>query len=362
MTEEAAVRTEVRLGRGRLPVPRPSFGVVILGLIVFLYVIREILPPFVIAAAIAYIVFPAVAAVEKRWRAPRLVVVLLFYVALVGLLVGAAYLLVPRFARQVVELRDAGPQIVDQVLTQALGTDRLEIGGQSFTGQELAERISDEIRGRVANPDEVTKLAELALHYLLRLLVFFVALFYLLLDGPAVVRYPLGFFGPRRPGAEAVLARVNAAWGRYVRGQLLLVGLMSLVSYLVLAFVFHLPYALAIGVATGMLEVIPLLGPLLAGALACSVAIAHGGAIQAAWIALTYFVLRQVEDQVVMPVVVGRAVHLTPIVTLFAVLSGERIAGPLGMILAIPLAAAAKILLDVWRAAVETDAAKAAPG
>ena len=43
MTEEAAVRTEVRLGRGRLPVPRPSFGVVILGLIVFLYVIREIL-------------------------------------------------------------------------------------------------------------------------------------------------------------------------------------------------------------------------------------------------------------------------------------------------------------------------------
>ena len=57
-----------------------------------------------------------------------------------------------------------------------------------------------------------------------------------------------------------------------------------------------------------------------------------------------------------MPLVVGRAVHLIPVVTLFAVLSGERIAGPLGMILAIPLAAAVKILLDVWRASVEAEA------
>jgi predicted PurR-regulated permease PerM len=129
MTEEAAVRTEVRLGRGRLPVPRPSFGVAVLGLVVFLYVIREILAPFVIAAAIAYIVFPAVAAIEQRWRAPRLLVVLLFYVVLVGLLVGAAYLLVPIFARQVVELRAAGPQIIDQVLTQTLGTEGRDDGG-----------------------------------------------------------------------------------------------------------------------------------------------------------------------------------------------------------------------------------------
>jgi predicted PurR-regulated permease PerM len=118
--------------------------------------------------------------------------------------------------------------------------------------------------------------------------------------------------------------------------------------------VFRLPYALTIGIATGVLEVIPLLGPLLAGALACSVAISRGGAQLAAWIALTYFVLRQLEDQIVMPLVVGRAVHLIPIVTLFAVLCGERIAGPLGMILAIPLAAAIKILLDVWKSSVQT--------
>ena len=60
------------------------------------------------------------------------------------------------------------------------------------------------------------------------------------------------------------------------------------------------------------------------------------------------------------PLVVGRAVHLVPIVTLFAVLCGERIAGPLGMILAIPLAAAVKILLDVWRTAIDGETARSA--
>jgi predicted PurR-regulated permease PerM len=310
----------------------------------------------VIAAAIAYLSFPAVAALERRLRWPRVLVVLLVYLVLVALIVGPAYLLAPRLVAQVAQLREAAPRIVDEVLAQLTGGDRIELGGQVFTGQEIAARLSDEVGGRIADAGEVAHVVGLAIHYLLRLLIFFVALFYLLLDGPAVIQYPLGFLGPRRSAVEAILARVDTAWGRYVRGQLVLVVLMSAVSYLVLAFVFHLPYAFAIGVATGILEVIPLLGPLLAGALACSVAVAHGGAAQAVWIALAYFVLRQLEDQIVMPLVVGRAVHLVPIVTLFAVLSGERIAGPLGMILAIPLAAAVKILLDVWRASVQADA------
>jgi predicted PurR-regulated permease PerM len=358
MTETAVEdATDSEASQPRFALRRPSVGVVLFGLVVFLYVIGEILLPFVIAAAIAYIVFPAVAALERRLRWPRLLIVLIFYLVLVGLLVGSIYLFAPRLIEQAGQLRAAAPRIVDQVLFQLTGSERLEIGGQVFTGQEIAARISDEVSGRVANPQEVAHLAELALHYLLRLLIFFVALFYLLLDGPAVVEYPLGFLGPRRPAVEAILARVNRAWGRYVRGQLFLVGLMSVVSYLVLAFVFQLPYAFTIGLATGILEVIPLLGPLLAGALACSVAVAHGGAVQAAWVALAYFVLRQLEDQIVMPQVVGRTVHLLPIVTLFAVLAGERIAGPLGMLLAIPLAAAIKILLDVWRASVESETA-----
>lgn len=348
------------------PLPRPSVGGVLAVVGLFLFAVREILAPFAIAAAIAYIVFPAVAALERRLRAPRLLVVLACYLVLVGVLVGIGYLTLPRLFAEIRALRTAGPEIVATVIQQTTGGDRIDLGIASFSAGEIAARITSEVNARVAAPADLVRFASFALHELLRLLIFFVALFYLLLDGPAVVRFPLRFMPRRRAAAEHLLARVNAAWGRYVRGQLLLIVIMSTVSWLVLAFVFGLPYAFAIGIATGILEVIPLLGPLLAGALACSVALAHGGVEPAIWVAVAYFVLRQVEDQVVMPLVVGRAVHLAPIVTLFAVLSGERIAGPLGMILAIPVAAAAKVLLDIWEssgrnpvAAVDAPAATA---
>jgi predicted PurR-regulated permease PerM len=67
---------------------------------------------------------------------------------------------------------------------------------------------------------------------------------------------------------------------------------------------------------------------------------------EAAGLALMYLILRQTEDQLVMPMVVGRVVHVHPLVTIFAVLAGERIAGVLGMVLAVPTAAAIKVVLD----------------
>jgi predicted PurR-regulated permease PerM len=101
-----------------------------------------------------------------------------------------------------------------------------------------------------------------------------------------------------------------------------------------------------VAILTGILEIIPVVGPITAGAIAATIGFSQGGASQAAAIAIVYFVLRQVEDQLVMPIVVGRAVHIHPLVTIFAVLVGEKIAGVLGMILAVPIAATLKVILD----------------
>ncbi len=97
---------------------------------------------------------------------------------------------------------------------------------------------------------------------------------------------------------------------------------------------------------TGLLEIIPLIGPIAAGTIACTIGLAQGGPPEAAELAIVYFVLRQVEDQLVMPIVVGRAVHVHPLVTIFAVLTGEKIGGVLGMILAVPIVAVIKVVLD----------------
>jgi predicted PurR-regulated permease PerM len=134
--------------------------------------------------------------------------------------------------------------------------------------------------------------------------------------------------------------------GRYLRGQLVLIVLMSSVTFIVLEWAFRLPYALWVGILTGILEVIPLIGPIAAGTIACTVGFSQGGPNEAAALAVTYLVLRQIEDQLVMPIIVGRAVHVHPLVTIFAVLTGEKIAGVLGMILAVPITAALKVVVD----------------
>ncbi|MBV9359148.1 MAG: AI-2E family transporter, partial [Chloroflexi bacterium] len=144
-----------------------------------------------------------------------------------------------------------------------------------------------------------------------------------------------------------------------LRGQLILVVLMSTVTFIVLEWIFHLPYALWLGIMTGILELIPLLGPFTAGTIACAVALSQGGPTEAIGVGLTYFALRELEDQLVMPVVVGRAVHVHPLLTIFAVLTGERIAGVLGMILAVPIAAGIKVVLDYAYPALSTREATA---
>ena len=124
--------------------------------------------------------------------------------------------------------------------------------------------------------------------------------------------------------------------GKWLRGQLLLIALVAAVAYIGLGPVLHLPYALALAVLTGILEIIPLIGPLIATAIVAVDAFARGGVRLAAAVIVFYFVLRQVEDQVVMPVVIGRAVHLHPIVTIFAVLVGLSVYGVLGGLLGVP--------------------------
>ena len=79
---------------------------------------------------------------------------------------------------------------------------------------------------------------------------------------------------------------------------------------------------------------------------ASAVALVYGGPGMMLGVIVAYIVLRQIEDQFVMPIVVGRAVHLHPLVPIFAVLTGGAIAGVLGAVLAVPVAAAVRVTLD----------------
>jgi len=106
-----------------------------------------------------------------------------------------------------------------------------------------------------------------------------------------------------------------------------------------------MPNAAALGVMTGLLEVITFIGPIIAGTIVGIVALSTGGPTLAITAVVFLFVLRQFEDVVMMPAVLGRAVHLHPLVALFAVVVGSTAFGVVGTFLGLPVAAAISVAM-----------------
>ncbi len=318
-------------------------------LLVALWAVRSALPPFVIAAVLAYAFTPLVNGLRTRARAPRLAAVVTVYIGLVLLLAGSIWVVETQVARQLRQLGQAWPEMVDSAFVQALGTDQVTFMGATLDPHRLAAQTRDAVAEALGRPSDTLRVAEAAVDGLLKTMLTLVALFYLLLDGAKLQAYLLHFVpSVSRPRFEEVLARSHVVLSHYLRGQILLVLIMSIATALMLAFGFRLPYAIPLAVMTGVFEVVPLLGPVVATAVAAMVAVFHGGLGVAAAVVVGYTVLRQIEDQLVMPVVVGRAVELHPLATMFAVVAGGAVAGVLGIILAVPAAAVLKVALDVW--------------
>jgi predicted PurR-regulated permease PerM len=148
--------------------------------------------------------------------------------------------------------------------------------------------------------------------------------------------------GDWRTRVESVLFDVNKTLAAYARAQLIscfLIGFICTVGFYLLGN----DYALLLGIIAGVLEFIPLLGPLTVGILATSVAGLESG-WQSLWTALFLTILRIVHDYVTYPRIVREGIHLHPLAIILSVLAGEQVAGIPGVFIAIPLVALLTVL------------------
>jgi predicted PurR-regulated permease PerM len=334
--------------------------------LLFVYEARSVLGPFIIAGIIAYIFTGGITLVQQRLGWPRILVAALLYLLVLAAIGGLLYLGAQSLIRQTVELSRQGPNLVESGLRQILGSGTIDVFGQQYDAHSLAQRLDAAIVEVQGNPDNALHLAETIVSRLLDVLLVVFVSFYLIVDGHKLGAYLLKFLpAESRPVAGLMAGRIHTVLGAYLRGQLLLIAIMSTVTWVALHFLFNLRYALPIALASGVLEIMPLLGPIIAAGLAAAVALAQpgGGPGLAVGVLILYFILRQAEDQLVIPFVVGRAVELHPIATIFAVLAGGAVAGILGILLAVPVAAAIKVILDYLYPSTPAHAiAQARPG
>ena len=193
--------------------------------------------------------------------------------------------------------------------------------------------------------DQIVQAGATAAHTLLSFFSVFVLAYYWLVERPSIKRAILRTVPVRRArDVNTVWMEVEEKLGGWVRGQLILmlaIGTMATVGYILLG----LPNPALLGVAAGLFEIIPMIGPFLAFAPAVLVALAAIDPTRALAVAGYALVIQQVESNILVPRVMGRRVGVSSLTVLLGILVGGALAGLPGAFLAVPLAGALQVIL-----------------
>jgi predicted PurR-regulated permease PerM len=329
----------------------------VLFIAIFLYHVREVFPPFIVGAIIAYLLVPLVNRLATSAKVSMRVAVTVIYLLFVAVVAGAIWWAGPKIAQELNNLYTDRLEIVSNLISQVATQFGWQVDEAKATGDILRT-----LEQSVGKPEELVHIGGIVSKSMLELLVTIVSSIYLIVDSQRVGFFFLRFVPKERHQTTLeMIGQMNSMLSKYVRGQLILITLMATFAYLFLHFIFHLHYALVIAIVSGFLEIIPVLGPILATTTATVVGISQYGFGVAFWIIIAYTLARWAEDYTIIPNVIGHAVELHPLAVIFAVLCGEVTAGALGMLIAIPVAASIKVVLDVLYPPLPKEQTKAPP-
>jgi predicted PurR-regulated permease PerM len=316
----------------------------------FLYVARRTLIAFLFAVFFAYLVDPAVSRVEKfaRSRAAAITVIYLLIVLLLGTLF---FFIGPRIGHEVQKLTESMPSLVERINSGQIVQD---IGIEHGLTKNTRDQLSAFLKAHTGDLLKVAqrvglRVAEAAQESWILVLIPILAGFFLK-DGRVFSQVALSFVHskPQREFLQGVINDMNLMLAQFIRAQLTLAALSWLAYASFLGLIMHVPYALMLGTAGGILEFIPVVGPLVASFLIIGVALLNGYEY---WLIVGIFLIiwRLVQDYVVSPRIMGKSMELHPLAAIFGVLAGAEIAGVLGVYLSIPVMASLRIVWRRWR-------------
>jgi len=296
----------------------------------------------------AYLIYPLV-----RWlnvKLPLIAAVLIVYAAIVLVVVGAGWLIVPGLIDDANNLVHAYPAIVQKI--NAFVND---------PSNPLTRRLPQPAREGLAQvPEQVVawgklhgvQTAEHALSVLMStfaLLATFIIVpvlaAYMLVESEHIKRVFVGLIPKRgRENTLDILSDLEDVIGGFIRGQLLVGGSVGIIIMIPLLLM-HVPYAILIGVLAGLLDVIPYIGPVIAFVPAFLIALLNNGALTAVFVAVVFVAANQLEGHLIAPNIVARTIKLRPLAVILAILIGGEVGGVLGMFVAVPAAGILRVLL-----------------
>jgi predicted PurR-regulated permease PerM len=298
-----------------------------------------------IAMVLAFALGPLVDRVQAR-TGRRGLAAAAVYLGLLLVVAGGMVLLTQPFVSQATALLSNLPHYVEAARAQVPGLDdRLRQSGIPLSVADLQSKVSSLLveSGSVVLGGTVTVLAGVTGLVVDLVLVLVISL-YLVIDGPRMRAGLMGLVPPeRRENARFVEDTVTRVAGGYLRGQLVMAVSIGALAGLG-AVLFRLNYPVVIGVLAGIMELIPMFGPVLGAIPALLLALLNPFPT-VVWVALYFVAIQQIESNVLGPRITGHAVGLHPLGAMLALLAGFEVAGILGALFAVPVVGIVWVLI-----------------
>lgn len=289
----------------------------------------------ILGLSIATALAPAVEWLE-RWL-PRIGAILIIYLLLLLILIGIGWIVFPPLVTQVQDAAERLPQLIEQArerLTQFTPW-------QNLNDIPLAETVSSQLG------DVSSTLVMLPVRFFSSLFDLVVVIFislYSLIVAPQARQFALSLFpAGRRERVDDVLAEMSEAMGGYIRGVAINSFIVGVLTYIGLALI-GVNFALVLAILAGVLEIIPFVGPAIAGIIIVAVALLQSPTT--ALITLVFVViLQQIESNILVPNIMRSQTEISPLLTILALVAGHSVGGLLGALVAIPLVAALRVFM-----------------
>lgn len=293
--------------------------------LIFLYLLNQV-SGVIIILFISFLIMTAISPTVtwlEKWRIPRqLSAFVLLLLNLVIIASGIAALIPP-----IVDQTGAFLSQLPLLLTQL--------------GIQLDQNLISTQLGSI--PQDIFKVISAAFSNAIAIFAILVISFYLTVEKKQIFKRLTALFGNKQSEIEELLLRIETGLGGWIRGEIILCTIIGVAIYIGLISL-SIPYAVPLAIIGGLLEAVPNIGPTVsmipAAIVGFTISPLHGGAV-----ILLYFLIQQLENNLIVPFVMRKVVGLNPVVTIISLMIGLKLGGPLGAILAIPLVITGQVLL-----------------
>ncbi len=342
-------------------------GLSALALVVFLmWRFQALVGQIIVAAMLAYILEPLIGFLSRRLRFSRALAAIVVYLLLTLVVMSLVGLIGVAVANQVTSLWARIPEFIDsaaafysQVTSSRIDVGQLHLALDSLDWKTIQSRLLEMGTPALGQSSQVAVQGAFgAVDFLGWLAVTFIISIYIAIDLPRLgdqiggVAQQSGY----RDDYNRLIRQTNRIWSRYLRGQIILGIISALITFITLL-ILGVDGSLALGVISGVLQLVPYVGPTLSAVIIVLVALFQPANYiglaplqYALLVGVVILVVQQVSGNVLLPTVVGGALNMSPLTVLISLIAGAAVAGLLGVILAAPVVATLRVVVGyVWR-------------